>query len=62
MECCRCGTEMFTASMVQVEHLTDDLVFKHATVHHECGKCGVIYNVFIPALNATKILRLKKGK
>jgi len=53
---------MFTASMVQVEHLTDELVFKHATVHHECGSCGVTYNIFIPALGVTKILRLKKGK
>lgn len=61
MQCCRCGTEMFSASMVQVEKLTEDLSFKHATVHHECGSCGVTYNIFIPALAATKILRLKKG-
>lgn len=62
MICCRCNAEMFTASMVQTEKLSEDLVFKHAAVHHECGNCGVTYNIFIPALNVTKILRLKKGQ
>ena len=61
MECCRCGNKMFTASMVQIEQMTKDHVYKHATIHHECGTCGVTYYVFIPALALTKILRLRKG-
>ena len=62
MQCCRCGASMFTASMVQTEKLTEDLIFKHLSVHHECGNCGVQYNVFIPALDTTKVLRLKGKK
>ena len=61
MQCSRCGTEMFTASMMQPEVLTEDLIFKHLVIHHECGNCGVILNIFIPALAATKVLKLKRG-
>lgn len=53
---------MFTASMVQMERVDNEHVFKHATVHHECGNCGVTYNIFIPALQTTKILQITKGK
>ena len=51
---------MFTASSVQVESISEDLIFRHATIHNECGNCGVTMNVFIPALQATRILRAKK--
>jgi len=51
---------MFTVSIVDVEHLTEDLVYKHVSIFSECGNCGVCVKVFTPALGTTRILRLKK--
>ena len=62
MQCCRCGSEMFTASLVQIEQVSEDLIFRHATQHSECANCGVILHVFIPALEVTRILRAKGKK
>ena len=62
MICCRCSGEMFTVTLTNVEKLTEDLVFKHLEQHSECGTCGVVLHVYIPALTTTRILRLKGKK
>ena len=61
MNCCHCGDMMFTAQLVQVEKVTEGQVYKHLYQRDECGNCGVIYTVFIPALELTKVLS-PKGK
>jgi len=60
MHCIRCSHVTFHSDITEVERVSPTEVFIHRIRIYECGSCGAIVKMILPALQMTILLEEKK--
>ena len=62
MHCIRCSSVTFHSNIVEVEQISPTEAFVHRIRIYECGVCGVIIKMILPALKLTPLIEKKGSK